>query len=145
MVDFSALLSKPADEIKRPPALPAGTYKGIIKTHKFDESSEKKTPYVRFDVKFTGEFLEDVDANDVEGIDIAKRTLSKDYYLTEDAIYRLKEMLESLGIPSAGRSIGEMIPEAIEAEVLMEISAKPDRREPDTIRNNIEKMFGQRD
>ena len=47
--------------------------------------------------------------------------------------------------PSAGRSIGEMIPEAIEAEVLMEISAKPDRREPDTIRNNIEKMFGQRD
>ena len=54
MVDFSALLSKPADEIKRPPALPAGTYKGIIKTHKFDESSEKKTPYVRFDVKFTG-------------------------------------------------------------------------------------------
>lgn len=143
MVDFSVLLSKPADDIKRPPALPAGTYKGKITTHRFDESSEKKTPYVRFDVKFTGEHLEDVDAADVEGIDIAKRTLSKDYYLTEDAIYRLKEMLESLGIPSAGRSIGEMIPEAVGCEVLMEISAKPDRREPDTIRNNIEKMFGE--
>lgn len=145
-VDFSTLLSKPADEVKRPPALPAGSYFGVIEKHAFDESREKKTPYVSYTVKLTGEYGDDVDAEGVEGIDIAKRTMRKDFYLTEDALWRLKEFIESCGVPSVGRSLGEIIPEVVNCRVLCEVSSQLDRRNPeDPPRNAIEKMVGATD
>lgn len=145
-VDFSSLLSKPADDIKRPPALPAGSYFGIIDKHELGESREKKTPFVSYTVKLTGEFGEDVSADDVSDIEINKRVMRKDFYLTEDALWRLKEFLESCGIPSAGRSLGEMIPEAVQCRVLCEISSQIDRKDPEAPpRNQIEKLVGATD
>lgn len=145
-VDFSSLLNKPTDDIKRPPSLPAGSYFGIIEKHAFDESREKKTPYVSYTVKLTGEYGEDVDLEAVQGIEISKRTMRKDFYLTEDALWRLKEFLESCNIPMAGRSLGETIPEAVNCRVLCEVSSQLDRRDPEAPpRNQIEKMVGNND
>ena len=51
--------------------------------------------------------LPDEDGNP---IDFSKWTPARDFYLTDDAIYRLKDFLKSLGIPTDGRSFMETIP-----------------------------------
>ncbi len=121
--DFRTLLSKPMDEIEKPKPLPAGTYYGTITDHKFDVSAQKRTPYVRFTVTLDSAG-DNIDPSDLEGIDLAKKTQRKDYYLTEDALYRVKAMLESLGITTEGRALGECIPETRNARVMVEITQR---------------------
>ena len=122
--DFRSLLDTPMDEIERPKPLPAGTYFGVVKTNKFDESSNKKTPYVRFSIQATAAG-EDIDQNDLEGVELGKKTFNKDFYLTPEARYRLKDFLESLGISTQGRSLGECIPEALQAQVMFKLGLRP--------------------
>jgi hypothetical protein len=120
MDDFRSLLQTPMDEIKRPPTWPAGTYHAIVRNHEFGTSKNKKTPYVRFHfaVMHPGE---DVDVAGLEGIDISKRDWTKDFYLTGDALYRVKEFLVSVGVEVEGRGLGECIPEATNSMVLLPV------------------------
>jgi hypothetical protein len=145
MVDFNALLSKPAEEFRRPPSLPAGSYFGTITEYKFDQTREKQTPYVRFTFKNL-EAGPDIDSDDLQGIDVAKRSMSTDFYITEDALFRLREFLESLGIPASGRTLTEMIPESVGMSVQLDIVAEMDRRDPEAPpRNNVRKVTGRKD
>lgn len=126
--DFSHLLDIDSDSVKRPPAKPPGTYHAIIASTSFGNSSQKGTPFCRF--HFAGVNPgEDVDldmAKDEDGtpIDFSKWKPTTDFFLTEDALYRLKEFLVSLGIPGTGRKIKEMIPEARNLPVLLTVSMK---------------------
>lgn len=131
-VDFSNLTSVNFDDVKRPAVKPPGTYHAVISDYKFDVSSQKKTPYVRF--SFTGLSAgEDVDQDllkeeDGTPIDLTKwkpttRGLS-DFYLTPESTFRLKEFLEELGVSTAGRSIGECLPETKGMPVLLTVSMK---------------------
>lgn len=119
-VDFKALLSKNVDDVKRPVPLPAGTYQGFIGTHKFDESKNKKTPFVRFMIKLTAPG-NDVDPNELDGIELGKREYGKDYYLTPDADYRVKDLAASCGISVTGRSLGEVIEDIANVPVIVEM------------------------
>jgi hypothetical protein len=124
MVDFSKLLSKPLDDIAKPKPLPVGTYTGVISAYEYKESNnEKKTPYVRFSIKVTGA-TDDIDSSDLDGVDVAKKLLRKDFYLTDDAQYRVKEFLESAGISTSGRSLGETIPDAVNLPVLVGVTQR---------------------
>lgn len=123
MVDFSKLLSKPMDEIKKPPAVPVGTYTGVITAREFGESANKKTPQVTFQIKLTGA-TDDVDVAELEGVDFSKKTLRKIYYLTDDATYRLKDLAESCGIPTSGRSLAEPIEDLINMPVLVGVTQR---------------------
>jgi hypothetical protein len=123
MVDFSALLKKPAGQAKKPEAFPADTYPGIIKAWEVGDANKNKTPYVRFHVVLTGEgtstTLEDLKE---KHIDITKRTFRRDFYLTEDAEWRLDEFLRSMGIDvDSGRPYEETIPECVGKAVQVEI------------------------
>ena len=122
-VDFKSLLSKPSDDITKPKPLPAGTYNGMVSKYEFGESKEKKTPYVRFflTVHSAGE---DIDPADIEGIDLTKKQLRRDFYLTDDALYRLKEFAVSIGVEATGRSLGEMIPDCVNAQVLIAVTQR---------------------
>lgn len=121
--DFTALLQTPMDEIKRPPPLPAGTFHGSILGFNFDLSQKKKTPYVRFELgRLTPN--EDVDMSALEGVDLTKRSLRKDFYLTEDSRYRVKDFLESCGITVTGRSLGQCIPETLNANVIIAVTQR---------------------
>lgn len=122
-LDFSKLLSKPADDIEKPKPLPAGTYNGSVAKYEFAESKEKKTPFVRFMLSVSSAGP-DIEPESIEGIDLSKKQLRRDFYLTDDAMYRLKEFLESLGISSPGRAIGEMIPEALNCGVIIEVTQR---------------------
>jgi hypothetical protein len=109
-VNFAELLKKPVADAVKPPTKPAGTYLGTIKEFKFDESRQKKTPFVRFVIASVNPGP-DIAAEDLEGIDLTKWNPGKDYYLTDDALYRLREVIESCGIATEGRDFAETIPE----------------------------------
>jgi hypothetical protein len=121
--DFRTLLQKPMDEIERPKPLPAGTYYGTIAGHKFDESSQKRTPFVRFTIKLQSAG-DDVDAEEVASVDWTKKEVRKDFYLTDDALYRLKGFLESVGVEVEGRALGEAIPDSTNAQVIVEVTQR---------------------
>lgn len=140
--DFRNLLSRPADNVKRPVPVPGGTYYGTIKSREFGESPEKKTPYVRFHL-VNIRAGEDVDPAMLTEIDLAKKEMRADFYITPDSEYRLVEALESMGIDKSGRSLGEMIEDAINQDVMIDVSVKPNQKEPDGPGfNNIDKLRG---
>lgn len=140
--DFRTLLSKPAADVKRPQPIPAGTWYATVKSREFGESPEKKTPFVRFHL-VNLRAGDDIDESMLEGVDYSKKELRSDYYITPDAEYRLVEALESMGITKEGRSLGEMIEDAINQEVMLDVSVSINKREPDAPGyNNVDKMRG---
>lgn len=142
-VNFRDLLSKPLDTVERPKPLPAGTFHGAVKSYELKESNEKKTPFVEFTltVQAPGE---DVDSDELTGVDLSKKSLRARFFLTADAEYRLKEFIASLGIPTAGRSFGETLPETISQAVLIDVVQRqsPDGQE---IFNEVAKVRGPKD
>jgi hypothetical protein len=121
--DFRSLLAKPADSIEKPKPLPAGTYTGTINKYEYGKSKEKKTPYVRYFLQIN-EAGEDVDPVELDGVDLSKKQLRRDYYLTDDAEYRVKELWESCGIDGTGRSLGEILPDLIGCSVIIEVTQR---------------------
>ena len=140
-VNFAALLSKRVDETERPKVFPAGPYRGIVSGHEFLTSSKKGTPFVRFNVKLISP-LEGVDEELFEqagGMDklSARKPLNFDFYLTDDALYRLREFLENgLQMNGSGRAFDEMIPETTNAEFTPIVSHSSGER--DTVWMNID-------
>lgn len=151
-LSFSHLLSKPVDSAERPKPLPAGTYHGRVSRYEFAESKEKKTPYVRFHVRLTGPG-DDIDpdalrATNSKGqpmmIDPSKKEMRKDFYLTEDALFRLREFIESCEITTENRSFNETIPEVVNAPVLVSVTQRPSKENPEDIFNDIDKIVGEK-
>lgn len=124
-VDFKSLLSKNMDEVKRPVPLPPGTYRGVVAKFEFKESQEKKTPFVRFMIQITAPGDDVAGDPNLAKIDLSKKQLRKDFYLTPDAEYRLKEFIDSCGIATKGQSFGVSIPNTQNAPVLIEVTQRP--------------------
>jgi hypothetical protein len=122
-VDFKKLLSKNMDESERPRPLAPGTYYGRVTKFICDVSKEKKTPYVRFLLAVTSAG-EGVDSESLNGVDLSKKQLRKDFYLTNDADYRLKDFIKSCGIQVAGRSFESTLPDTVNAPVIMEVTQR---------------------
>lgn len=128
--DFRTLLQTTnLDDVQRPKVLPTGTYKGTIIKFEYGQSSQKQTPYVRYFVR-PDEARDDVDQEALEGINLSQRSLRRDFFLTADALYRLKEFLEGLGIETAGQSLGALIPLAVNHDVLISVIHREGRAEP---------------
>lgn len=141
-VDLVKLLSKLLDDVKRPSAWPAGTYLGTISKFEFGDNNKNNTPYARFTVKVTaaGPGLE---PSELEGIDLTKgREFRKDFYLTEDADWRLKEFIESVGVPTAGRTFAETVPECANAQVQLEIIQQNSTKNAEELVNFAGEMKG---
>lgn len=119
-VDFKSLLGKNVDTVEKPKPKPGGTYHGVIEGFKFDLSQKQKTPFVRV-TAYNVSPGQDIDPNDLaeNKIDLTKWKPHRDFYLTEDALYRLREFLESLGITTTGRSFNETLPEIKGKPVIM--------------------------
>jgi hypothetical protein len=140
-LDFSKLLSTPMDTVEKPKPLPTGTYMGVISKYEFGESKDKKTPYVRFFLNLTGAGP-DIDVGEVAGIDWSKKQLRRDLYLTDDAIYRLKDLLASIGVPVEGRTFGESIPDALNCQVMIEVTQRNNPQDPTQIFNDVGTVRG---
>lgn len=143
-VDFSQLLSKPLDEVKRPPPLPAGTFYATVKNYEPGESKNKKTPFIRFNFTLTGPGPEH-SAEDMQGVDLSKKALFRDYYLTPDADWRLKDFLSSMGIDTAGRTFASTLPESINQPVILDVAQRPNPEKPtDPPFNDVKDCKGHR-
>lgn len=134
-VNFSELLSVQVESVERPKNFPVGHYEAIVASHEMGTSSQKGTPYVRFLIKLLGPG-DDVDEELFEeagGMEALRKRkpLRMDYYLTKDAIYRLREFLENgLALNTAARNFDEVIPESTNASITVQVShragQKPD-------------------
>lgn len=144
MPDFSKLLQKPVTSAERPKPKAPGTYLGIITKSEFGESQQKKTPYVRFHIGNVAPGPEvDMAMNAANNIDLSKWTPHRDYFLTEDALYRLREFIESCGIAVEGRSFNETIPEVKGKPVQFEVVNTPSNQPGSTdIYSNVGDLSG---
>jgi hypothetical protein len=143
--NFSHLLKRPAGKAKKPEALPAGLYPGVIKSVEYGDQNKNKTPYVRCHLGLTGwpeDISEDDKAPGGEPVDLAKRQPRRDYYLTDDALWRLDELLRSMGIEPSGRSYEEVIPDAVGQSVTVEMQQYLNEKNNET-GNQVGKLFAQ--
>lgn len=134
MANFSELLDKPLDDVKRPPSLPAGTYGAIIKQFEPTESGEKKTPGIKFHFHnlSPGADIDPSDLVDSEGapINLAAKQLSTTFWLTPDSEYRLKEFIESLGVDTKGKTYKSILPDTINQSVVLDVVQKMNQKRP---------------
>jgi len=145
-VDFSHLLKKPAGEAKKPEAIGIGNYLGMLRSFEFGETqNEARNPFVRFQtglVSWPEDFTEEDKLQNGKPVDLSKRALRKDFYLTEDALYRLDLFLRSMGISLAGRSYEECIAEAVGKMVTVEVQHYTNRKTGE-IGNQLGDMKGE--
>jgi hypothetical protein len=139
MVDFTQLLRKPAGEAKKPPPLPAGDYPAIIKSFELGDNNKNKTPYVRFQIGLM-DFPGTVDQADRADIDLSKRQMRRDYYLTEDALWRLDELIRGAGV-APGRSYEETLPEMVGLQLVASVKQEMNQQTNEVFAT-IDKLTG---
>jgi hypothetical protein len=104
---FESILDTPVADVERPKPMPAGTYDCIVRgLYEQGESSKKKTPFVKFTYAFQAA-LDDVDEDELREMltdkdgnvtPLTERTIKDTYYTTPDALFRLTDALEAMGI-----------------------------------------------
>jgi hypothetical protein len=147
-LDLSNLLRRPANAAVKPGALPVGDYPGIIKSHEFGDNNRNKTPYVRFQLGLMGwpDSVPDSERGQVDGegkfvpIDLTKRTLRRDYFLTDDAMWRLTDLIKSCGL-DAGKPYEELIPALIGMQVTVNVQQYVNQNTSE-VGNDVGKVFG---
>lgn len=126
MANFRDILSVPAASVKKPEPVPQGTYLCMVQKYETGESKKQKTPFVRIHMKPI-QAQEDVDSGELENFGgteaLGKRSFTKDFYLTEDATYRLTEFLsEVVGVDLSGdKSLAEALQEVLQQQILVNI------------------------
>lgn len=127
MPDFNALLDADPTQFERPPLIPEGDFLGMVKSRKFDKSAQKKTPFVRFDYSLLAP-MASVPAEALEGIDLAKTKPHDEFYLTEDAMFRLREFFEL--VDAVMPSTRESIDACVGKQVVITFGHSPSQRDP---------------
>ncbi len=128
--NFGSVLDKPTEEIKRPPALPMGTYVFVCKgLPRQDKSSKKQTEFVEFTVNPI-QAQDDVDADALKEFTdafggIQDKVQKLTFYLTDNSIYRLKEfMIDDLKIEEE-ETLRPMLEKTVGAQFLGQIKHTP--------------------
>lgn len=135
MADFRAALNKRREDIEDPKLLPPGTYGGIIRGFEMGESKQKKTPFVRFSYTISEMLEGDQDllaqAGGLQKKDGTARVLDRDdYYLTEGAEARLRNLIDSC-IGTEWTNLGEGI-EALKGQsVIISLAHRAGETKPD--------------
>lgn len=140
MTDFQSLLDKPVTEVDRPKPQPEGTYVFNVADYKFDKSAKKKTDFVQFEL-VPVQAMEDVDQDQLTEF-LGDKTLTDkkfkaDYYLTDDAIWRLHEFLLDHLKMEKGPPLRELIEAAKGQQVLGVIGHSPSQRDENVVYANI--------
>ena len=118
MVDFTSLLEKRLDDVEAPALLPQGSYIMTVAGYRTGESAKKKTPYVEFDLKISSA-MDDVDQEELAKVkNLQDKTLKTQFYLNEDALFRLKDFCKKTGVPTEGKSFTEILSEIAGAQLI---------------------------
>lgn len=139
-VDVRDLLSKPTDSFERPKNLPLGHYHAQILNFELTQArTENKTDICRISFRVMEPAEDIVDDEDkmeiLKSIDLSRRELRKDFFITPDAMYRLSNFLDDVLGAESGRSADERLPDIRGARVLIQVTERTDRNDP-TIKYN---------
>lgn len=126
--NFGALLDKPSTEIEKPKPWPVGSYTCAVKgLPRFDKSSKKQTEFVEFTLQplAAGDDVDQEELTAMGGLASGK-TIKDTYYITEDALWRLKDFLLHCGIEEEdGVSLRQMIEETPGKQLVVFIKHEP--------------------
>lgn len=112
-MSFKDLLDMPLDQVEKPPLIPQGSYDSVVSGVEKVTSSQKKTDGMRVKVRLNSP-REDVDAELLQDPKIVERINKfeggQDFWITADALHRLKEFLEAiLGDDANGKSVSQCL------------------------------------
>jgi hypothetical protein len=139
-IDVSALLRTPDEEIKRPKSLPNGHYFGSVTQYSFDKAkNENRTNFCRINFKLEGPG-DDVDGDEVADIDFSRRELRKDFFITPDALYRLRDFVNAVIGEDPTRTLDEKLPDIRGQRVLIQVTSRTDRNDPEIVYNDVGKV-----
>lgn len=136
MATLRELMTQPTDTYERPKALPEGHYKCTILGYEFQKSRQKQTDFVRVALKIDG-IGDDIDATAVDGIDLTRRELRKDYFILLQTMYRFGDFLDAVLGKQPGKNADERLPDIKGASVLAQVTQRPADNDPETIYNDV--------
>ena len=149
-VDFSKLNSRPMAEVKRPPAAPASTYYGAIKGFKFADTrfanKDTNQPDGALVLEISPTECADPQVELPPGYTLRGKTFFHETGIIDcngnslPGQYYTKVLMESLGVPTEGRSFGECVPDLVGAQVMFDLTARPDKNNPEVIYNDVRKL-----
>lgn len=149
-INVSDFLNMPSGKSVRPVALPIETYSGIITSFERGESRQRKTPLVRFNVRLldwpasipeSARMQPDGDGV-LQPIDLSKKTFRSDFFITEDALFRLDDFLRSCGIEPDGTPYGALCARTIGARVSVEMGQYISESTGE-IGNQVNRIYGE--
>jgi hypothetical protein len=124
-VDF-ALLKRPAGSAPKIVPLPDGNYPGVVKSYETGLKNKNGTELVRLNLALTGwpDTVSEEARYQTTGdgrkelIDLSKRQMRRDFFVTDAALGRLEKFLLSCGIEFDGvRDYESYLPEIVGAPV----------------------------
>ena len=123
--NFGELLGRAVESVEPPKKFPVGSYDAMVLGYEQLESSKKGTPFIRFAVKLLAP-RDDVDMEAFEeagGVEkLNERTMRLDFYLTDDAFFRLRQFLENtLELQASGRTFDQVIPESKNCQFIAKV------------------------
>ena len=121
MSSFEEILKRPGSEIKAPEAYPVGEYHCLVDgPPEPGKSSQKGTDYLRFKYRIIAPF-KGVDEAKAAEQQVTGKIITEDFYILDNTIWRLKEMLKNLGIDGLddAKSPFEALPEAPGRQLLV--------------------------
>lgn len=122
MPSFTNILDRAPSTVEKPKPLPPGTYDTILQgMPRRDVSAKKQTPFIEFQHKIVAAG-DDVDADalrealtspDGEVKALNEIVMKNTYYLTENALWRLKQFLSDCGFDTDddGSTLQQMVEE----------------------------------
>ena len=131
-VDVRALLSVPAEDMERPRPLADGHYIAEVSGQpEFDQTRPnaegKQTHLVRFNYKVLEE-CEDVAKDANKGIDLARREIRQEFFITPAAAYRLGDAVNGILGAAPGVGVDERLADVQGARVQIQLRERTDRR-----------------
>ncbi len=129
MANFQDILSKPSASIEAPSALPAGTYLCIIDGQpEFVKVGKNQTDAVKVVLKPV-QAQPDVDQEALQKALVVNgavsalqdKKINQNYFITEAAVWRLKDFLDNCGVDEGTKTLGERIPDLMGKQVLISL------------------------
>ena len=124
--NFEDLLNTSATDAVRPPARPGGTYRGTFKSSADTISSKKRTKGL--EMTFSDlEPLGDVDMAAYDNyvsspaVKPEEDVMTDSFWITTKALYRIREFCEACGVDAEGRTVIQMVGDALGERVLLTV------------------------
>lgn len=142
---FADILNRPATEVEAPKPLPVGTYLASVKgLPEFNKVGQQDRDVADFTLVLI-QAEDDVDAEDLEayGKTIQGREMRARFFLTEDALYRLKDFMEKCGIDVTDKkkTLAQLINDVPGSQVKVYVTHRPNQ-DGSQIYNEIKSYAG---